>query len=108
MKIVKANETDIGNMEVIEAAKIAIQQYMATPKELRKETTVMVSCGGCISFKVSADMRLSDVKFMFDNDNYIEETENGFTLYTGSSEETAETEYYALWLWLQYINGEWE
>lgn len=49
MKIVKANETDIGNMEVIEAAKIAIQQYMDTPKELRKKTAVMVSDGGCIS-----------------------------------------------------------
>ena len=108
MNIIKTTETDIGEMELIEAAKIAIQQYMATPKELRKETTVMVSCGGCISFKVSADMRLSDITFMFDNDNYIEETNNGYTLFTGTSSETVETEYDAVWLWLQYIGGEWE
>ena len=108
MKIVKANETDIGNMELIEAAKLAIQEYMATPKAKRAETTVSVTDGCMPLFKVSADMRLSDITFMFDNDNYIEETDNGYTLFTGASSETVETEYDAVWLWLQYINGEWE
>ena len=49
MKIIKTTETPIGNMGVIEAAKAAIQQYMDTPKELRKKTAVMVSDDGCIS-----------------------------------------------------------
>ena len=108
MKIVKTTETPIGNMELIEAAKLAIQEYMATPKAKRAETTVSVMDGCMPLFKVSADMRLSDITFMFDNDNYIEETDGGYTLYTGASSETVETEYDALWLWLQYINGEWE
>lgn len=103
MKIVKSNETDIGNMELIEAAKLAIREYMASV-----ETTVSVMDGCMPLFKVSADMRLSDITFMFDNDNYIEETDGGYTLYTGASSETVETEYDAVWLWLQYINGEWE
>ena len=108
MKIVKTTETPIDNMELIEAAKIAIQQYMDMPKAKRAETTVSVMDGCMPLFKVSADMRLSDITFMFDNDNYIEETDGGYTLYTGASSETVETEYDALWLWLQYINGEWE